>query len=293
MADGKSRQLRIGFVGAGDLGGEIARRILRAGWPLTVYARREEVRNDIRKAGAAIAAGLAELGSASDVLGVCVVDDAQVREVLVGAGALSGMRPGGLIAIHSTIHPDTCREIAAAAAQGGVAVIDAPVSGSGGYTPQDRPMTVMVGGEAVDFERARPLLEDWATTVRHVGPLGSGELTKIINNCMYYAQKAIAIDAVAIARAAGLEVRAAGEVWSQSSGNSHAFQQYRTADYTGLVPRSSGDISQSLTVIRKDLRLAAEVAERGGVEAKAALATGNRLVELLEAAVAREAAGPR
>jgi 3-hydroxyisobutyrate dehydrogenase len=284
---------RIGFVGVGDLGGEIARRILRAGWPLTVYARRQEVREAFKQAGAAIAADLAELGRASDILGVCVIDDDQVREVLLGDAALSGMRTGGLIAIHSTIRPDTCREIAATAAAKGVAVIDAPVSGSGGYTPQDRPMTAMVGGEAADFERARPLLEGWAATVRHVGRLGSGELTKIVNNCMYYAQKAIAIDAVAIARAAGLDVQAAGDVWSHCSGNSHAFQQYRTAGYKGLVPRSSGDVSASLTVIRKDLRLAAEVALAGGVEATAALAMGNRLVQLLEEAVAQRSAGIR
>jgi 3-hydroxyisobutyrate dehydrogenase len=293
MAHGKSRELRIGFVGAGDLGGEIARRILRARRPLTLFARREEVRRDFRDAGAAIAADLAELGRSSDLVGICVIDGVQVKEVLLGAGLLSGLRPGGLIAIHSTIHPETCREIAAAAAERGVAVIDAPVSGSGGYTPQDRPMTVMVGGDAADFERARPVLEDFATTVRHVGPLGSGELTKIINNCLYYAQKALAVDAVAIARAAGLDVRAAGDVWSLSSGNSHAFQQYRTAGFTGLVPRSSGDSRQSLTVIRKDLRLAAEIAEAAGVDCRAGIAMGNHLVDLLEAAAAREAAGSR
>src|SRR5262249_21898798 len=124
MGDGTERDVRVGFVGVGDLGREVARRILRAGWPLTVYARREEVRTDFRDAGASIASDLAELGRSSDLVGVCVVDDAQVREVLLGPGVLSGLRHGGLIAIHSTVHPDTCREIAAAAGPQGVAVID-------------------------------------------------------------------------------------------------------------------------------------------------------------------------
>jgi 3-hydroxyisobutyrate dehydrogenase-like beta-hydroxyacid dehydrogenase len=146
----------------------------------------------------------------------------------------------------------------------------------------------MVGGEASDYERARPLLESVATTVRHLGPLGSGELTKILNNLLYFAQRALANDAAEMARAAGLEVEAAVEIWLASSGASRALDQYRMAGYRNLIPRQAGPDRRSVEVIAKDLALAAEVARTSGVRAEAALAIGTRLLEQLES----EAPGP-
>jgi 3-hydroxyisobutyrate dehydrogenase len=272
---------RAGFVGVGDLGGEIARRILAAGWPLTIYARRPEVRAEFAAGGATIAEDLAHLGRRVELLGVCVVDDAQVREVLLG-GALPAMSSGGLIAIHSTIHPETCRAIAEVAAQRGVAVIDAPISSSGGFDRSERPLTVMVGGTAADFAVARPLLEAFATTVRHVGPLGSGQVTKVINNFLYYAQKALAVDAVEIARLSGLDLAATASVWTASSGASRALQQYIDAGFQGLVPRSVGTTANSLAVIRKDLRLAGQLAAAAGVDVHDAESMAAHLIELIE-----------
>ena len=276
---------RVGFVGVGDLGGEIARRILVAGWPLTIYARRPEVRAQFAAAGANIAEDLADLGRRAQLLGVCVVDDAQVMEVVVD-GALPAMSSGGLIAIHSTIHPETCRAVAEVAARRGVAVIDAPISSSGGFDRSERPLTVMVGGSASDFADARPLLEAFATTVRHVGPLGSGQVTKVINNFLYYAQKALAVDAVEIARLSGQDLAATASVWTASSGASRALQQYIDAGFQGLVPRSVGTTANSLAVIRKDLRLAGQLATAAGVDVGDAARMAAHLIELIEREVA-------
>jgi len=244
------------------------------------------VRHEFAALGAVLAADVRELGRASDVLGICVVDDAQVRQVLIESALLSAIPAGGLVLIHSTVHPDTCRAVAEAAAGFGIGVLDAPVSSSGGYLPSERPLTLMVGGDAADFERLLPLLEAVATTVRHVGPLGSGQVTKIVNNLLYYSQKALAVDAVAVARAAGLDIAAAAEIWAASSGASRALDQYRMTGFEGLVPRAAGGVDRSLTVLRKDLALAAELAATGGVDAAAALAMGERLVELLAAEAA-------
>jgi 3-hydroxyisobutyrate dehydrogenase len=270
-----------GFVGLGDLGGEIARRILNSGWPLTVYARRSEVRDEFAAKRAVIAADLDELGRSSELLCVCVVDDAQVREVVV-EGSLPSMREGSMVLIHSTIHPDTCRAIARKAADRGVAVVDAPISSSGGFDRSRRPFTAMVGGEAADFEAARPLLESFATTVRHVGPLGTGEVTKVVNNLMYYAQKALAVDAVAIARGSRQDVGATASTWTASSGASRALDQYIESGFAGLVPRSVGTLANSLAVIRKDLRLAQELAAAAGVDIKDAERLATHLVEMME-----------
>jgi len=179
--------MRVGFVGLGDQGGPIARRIIDAGYPVTLYARRAATLEPFADSDAKIAGTLLELGAASDVLGVCVMDDAGVEEVLTGdAGALAGMEAGGVVIIHSTVHPDTCRRMEAAAADRGVAVLDAPVSGGGAVAAAGN-VTVMVGGDEATFERCRPVFETYAGLLRHLGPLGSGQLAKLLNNLLFIA----------------------------------------------------------------------------------------------------------
>jgi len=146
--------LRVGFVGLGDQGGPMARRIADAGFSTTVWARRPATLHPFASTPATIAASPADLGRTSDLVGVCVVNDDDVRAVLLGPdGVLAGMGPGSIIAIHSTVHPQTCREVADAARATGVSVIDAPVSG-GGQVAAAGQLLVLVGGEEADVERA-------------------------------------------------------------------------------------------------------------------------------------------
>src|SRR5438093_3735174 len=124
---------RVGFIGLGSQGGPMARRIVEGGFPLTIWARRPELVEPFADTPASVASTPAELGAASDVVGICVMGDADVEDVLLrDDGVLLGMAAGGVVAIHSTIHPDTCRRVADEAARRDVAVIDAPVSGRGG-----------------------------------------------------------------------------------------------------------------------------------------------------------------
>ena len=152
----------------------------------------------------------AELAAACDLVGLCVFNDDDVREVALAGGLLAAMPPGSILAIHSTVHPDTCQEIAAAAPRG-VEVLDAPVSGSGEAALQRR-LAVMVGGDAAAFEAARPVFETFGAPVRRMGPLGTGQLCKLVNNILLTANLKLAADAMSFGRGLGIEHAALHEM---------------------------------------------------------------------------------
>src|SRR6476469_5695403 len=196
--------LRAGFVGLGSQGAGMAQRLVDCGVPTTLWARRAESLAPF--AGRVdVAPDLPALGRASDVVGICVTDGDAVRTVVLGPdGVLAGMAPGSVLAIHSTIGPDECAPIAAAAAARGVDVVDAPVSG-GGAAAEAGALTVYVGGEAAAVGRARRVLDHYGETVLHMGPLGSGLRTKLLNNALVAAHFALAADAMSTGAALGLD----------------------------------------------------------------------------------------
>src|SRR3984885_12917090 len=179
--------MHVGFIGLGSQGGPMAGRIVEAGFPTTLWARRPaslEPYADTAAKGAGSPAGLA---ASSDLVCLCVVDDADVEEITGGAnGVLAGLKPGGVIAIHSTVHPKTCHDLANKAAAQGVSVIDAPVSGGGPRGAEGRLLGV-VGGDADVVERCRPVFESYADPIVHLGDLGSGQTTKLLNNLLFTA----------------------------------------------------------------------------------------------------------
>ncbi len=222
---GTGKGLRIGFVGLGEIGAPMARRIMQAGWPLTVYARRPQVLEPFRNTTAVIARSLRELGERSDIVGICVFDDQQVEDVILGDGILSGMRRGGILLIHSTAHRDTCRKMAEAAAPLGVEVMDAPISG-GPDGANAGTLGVMVGGDPQAFERSRPVLESFARNVRRVGPVGSGQAAKIINNALYSAQGKLVHEAITLGETLGLDRKALIDLLQASSSDSFVLRRY-------------------------------------------------------------------
>jgi len=249
--------LRVGFVGLGDQGAPMARRIVDEGFPLTVWARRAASLAPFEGTPAATARDLAELGRRSDLVGICVVNDYDVRSVVAAPdGVLGGMSPGGLIVVHSTVHPRTCHEIAALASDGGVTVVDAPVSG-GGLAAAARKLLVLVGGADADVERALPVLRTFGDPVVPVGPLGSGELVKLVNNALMTAQLGLADDALRLASVLGLDPsRVAGAVL-QASGASFSLG-VRSRMPAGL----EGFVAHRL--LRKDLDILASVVDAAG-----------------------------
>lgn len=210
--------IRVGFVGLGNIGLPMAKRLPAAGLPTTVYDVAPERVAAAVAAGARAAVSPRALAAASDAIGVCVRDDADVRSVLLGDdGLLAGAAPGAVIAIHSTVQPATVVEMGAAAAARGVGLIDACITGGAAGAAQGA-LTVMAGGDPAHVERTRPLLDAFAKKVVACGPLGSGCKVKLCNNLMTYLAWTAAFEATLLARAAGLPQEVLEEV-TRSNGN--------------------------------------------------------------------------
>lgn len=208
----------VGFIGLGNIGMPMAKRLPAAGLPTTVYDVLGDRVQELVAAGAKAAASPRELAAASDVVGVCVRDDADVRAVLVGPeGVFAGARPGAVVAVHSTVQPETVIELAEAGAAAGVGVIDACVTG-GAAVAAEGALTVMVGGDPAHCEKARPMFDAFAKKVVATGALGNGCKVKLCNNLMTYLAWTSAFEATMLARAAGLSQEVLEEV-TRSNGN--------------------------------------------------------------------------
>ena len=202
-------QPTVGFIGLGSQGAPMAQRIIDAGYPTVLWARRAETLAPFTETNAHAAATPAELAAQSDIVGICVVNDDDVEAVINGPdGLAASLRPGSIVAIHSTIHPDSCVRLGDALAAMDVSVLDAPVSGGGGAAAEGH-LLVMVGGEEQAFERALPVLSTFGDPVRLLGALGSGQLAKLVNNLLFTAELSIAHDAIELGSALGLDATAA------------------------------------------------------------------------------------
>ncbi len=266
----------VGFIGLGSQGGPMARRIVDEGYPLTIWARRPQSLEPFRDTAATVAASPAALGSVSDIVEICVVADADVEDVLLRSdGVLSGMSPGGVVAIHSTVHPDTCVRLAGIAADRGIAVIDAPVSG-GGPAAAVRKLLVMAGGEEEPVNRCRAVFETFADPVIHLGPVGSGQVAKLINNLVFTAQLTLALETFTFADGLGVDRAALAQVLGSGSGGSRA---------VAILAASGVDVSgirQSEGLLRKDVRIMLEVAQaKGATEPEAIVQLARRTLETL------------
>lgn len=264
----------IGFVGVGNQGGPMAARVVAAGHPLVVWARRPEALGALLSAGAEQATDLADLGARATMIEVCVVDDAALREVVTGPGGLLGsMRPGGSIAVHSTVHPDTVKELAVEAASAGVSVLDAPVSGGHDAAAEGR-LLVLAGGAAADIARWRPVLEAFASTVVHLGPLGAGQLAKLVNNALMAAQFRLADDAHELAAGLGLDPGALLEAMAHGSGASFSLDVHRrSGGRAGMAGRGA-------RLLHKDVSILARVLDADGVDGRWLLPVAAALFEI-------------
>jgi 3-hydroxyisobutyrate dehydrogenase-like beta-hydroxyacid dehydrogenase len=211
---------RVGFVGLGSQGAPMARRIVDAGFPTTLWARRAASLDPFAGTSANVVATSAELGAASDVLCVCVVDDAGVDEVLRGPqGALASMAHGSVVVVHSTVHPGTCLRLQDDFPQ--IDVVDAPVSGGGDKAAAGL-LLVMVGGPEGVVTRCRPIFETYGDPVLHVGPLGAGQEAKLLNNAAFTAQLALAAEIFELAASRQLDRAALATILAAGSGRSYA-----------------------------------------------------------------------
>ena len=174
--------MRVGFVGLGMMGKPMAVNLLRAGHDVAAANRSQGKVQELAAMGARAAASPADAARGADVVGLCLGGDAVVESVLCGeGGVLEGAEPGAVVLDHSTVHPEFARRMEAACAERGVVYLDAPVSGTG-QVAWDGALTVMIGGDAGAMERARPALDAVSANARLMGPVGSGNMAKLVNN---------------------------------------------------------------------------------------------------------------
>lgn len=269
--------MRVGFIGLGSQGGPMARRIVQAGHETTLWARRPASLEPFADTAAKSVGSPAELGAASELACVCVVDDADVRQVVDGErGILRGMKAGGVIAIHSTVHPDTCRELASRAAEHGIALVDAPVSG-GGMGAEAGTLLVMVGGADEDVARCLPVFETYANPVVHLGPVGAGEVAKLLNNLLFTANLATAASTLSLGENLGVDPVRLGEVLGHGTSNSFALGRISSAG--GNVDRIAHHAGE---LLRKDVGLVAGLADGAGVDAGVVLVAADDTLTLMK-----------
>lgn len=257
-----------GFIGMGSQGAPMARRMIDAGLPTLLWARRAATLDPYRETPARFADSVEALGREVDHVGLCVVNDDDVREM---AGRLIPvMKAGALIAIHSTVHPDTCRMVAAQAAERGIRVLDAPVSG-GAPAAEAGTLTVMAGGDAETFAMARPVLETFARLIVRVGDIGAGQYVKLINNSLLVANLGLADAAMVAGAELGLERDSLVELLLASSGRSFALEvRSRMESPAGF--RHGG------ALLKKDLRLLEEVLGHGNPAARCLAGAAERFL---------------
>jgi 3-hydroxyisobutyrate dehydrogenase-like beta-hydroxyacid dehydrogenase len=250
----------------------MAHRIIAAGYETTLWARRAATLEPFEGSGASFAATPAELAAASDLVCLCVVADADVEQVI--DDLLPAMAPGTVIAVQSTVHPETCIRLAATAATRDVTLIDAPVSG-GAPAADAGQLLVMVGGDAETFERCKPVFDTYGDPVVHVGPLGSGQLAKLVNNVVFMAHLGVANDAFVLGESLGIERSALFTILSRGSGNSFGLgiMSARTLPEMGAL---AGNL------LRKDVDIVAAVASERGADAGSLIAVANDAVARME-----------
>lgn len=259
----------VGFIGLGQMGSPMARRLVD--WPggLIVHDVRPESLERFVSKGARAARQPRDVAGSATVISIMVRDDAQVEEVLSGpGGVLETAGPGTIIAIHSTIADQTAVRLAAELKPRGIDVVDAPVSGGAGGARNGQ-LAVMVGGEPEAFERCREAFGHWADHVMHAGPPGAGTRTKLARNLLHFVAFTAAAEAQRLAEAAGIDLVELGKVVRHSDAVTGGPGAIMLRDTTArIVP---GDnwypiLSHVRELGTKDLGLAVALGEQLGVD---------------------------
>jgi len=217
---------KVGFIGLGRMGGPIANNVLAAGYTLTVYDVREAAVAKLVEGGARTAASPREVAEQAELIELAVVDDAQVETVLTGAnGVFAGAAAGSIVAIHSTVLPDTVKRLAGLGATNGIHVIDSPVSG-GETGAREKSLCYMVGGESDLLESCRKVFSTSAAQIFHMGELGSGAAAKLIVQVVTCINMLAAHEAELVANRCGIDFATMQQVLKASSGQSFVAENW-------------------------------------------------------------------
>ncbi len=257
----------VGFIGLGNMGGPMALNLLAAGFPLFVHdVRREAGRGHVEK-GATWADSPADVARAATIVCTSVPGPAEMEAVFFGEHGLgAAMAAGSLLVDFTTNAPALVRRMHAELQAAGATMLDAPVSG-GVSGARSRRLTVQIGGDAGDVERARPVLEAVAETLLHVGGIGTGNVCKVLHNCAVFGANLALIESLTAGIKAGVDPTRMITLFQKSGiGRNHDLQVALP------VTLFRGDFAPRflMTTALKDLRLALDVARDGGVPMRVA-----------------------
>ncbi|MFO7707758.1 MAG: NAD(P)-dependent oxidoreductase [Desulfobacterales bacterium] len=252
--------MNIAFIGMGTMGAAMAANLIKAGHAVTVHNRTREREEPVAKAGARRAASPREAAQSAEIVIICVSDTPDVETVILGAeGVIHGVSAGAMVVDMSTISPSATRRMAAELADKSIRMLDAPVSG-GSEGARSGTLTIMVGGEAADVEKAMPVFRAMGKTITHVGPVGSGQMAKAINQVIICGTYLAVAEGVALGLKAGLNMET---VVSALVGG--AAGSWGLSNRSGNMIKNSYPLGFRVRLHRKDVIIALEVARELGV----------------------------
>ncbi|WP_216911036.1 NAD(P)-dependent oxidoreductase [Nocardia noduli] len=252
--------MSVAFVGAGRMGLPMVRRLSAAGESVRVLARSDSTREAVGGIARAVAVStVTEAVDGVEAVIVCVHKDSEVREICLDAGLVDGMPDGSVLIVHTTGSPDTAKDLARVAEPRGVRVVDAPVSGG----PDDiarGAVTIFVGGDDAAVSAARRFLGAYGEPLIHVGPLGSGQLMKLVNNSIFLSNIEVIVSATRFGAVGGLDIETMLTCLRQGSAHSAALE--------GIARAGSpeGFLHSVREFLDKDAAVVREVADSVGAD---------------------------
>lgn len=251
--------MKVAFIGMGTMGAPMALNILKSGHEVIVHNRTREKEEPVAKAGAHRAASPREASEGAEIIITCVSDTPDVEEIILGEdGVIDGAKQGAIVIDMSTISPTATRRMAETLAEKGIKMLDAPVSG-GSEGAQKGTLSIMVGGEAEDLEKAEPVLQAMGKTT-HIGVVGAGQMTKAINQIVVAGTYWSVAEGIALGLKAGLDMEKVVQAVGGGAAGSWA-----------MINRSENMIKNNyplgfkVQLHRKDLNIALNVARELGV----------------------------
>ena len=247
---------RIGFIGAGSIGAPMAKCIVRAGYQTLVCDKRPKSLVIFKEMGAIVTEKVSDCADREMVI-VMVADDAQVREVVLGSdgllNAVDQNRPP-VLAVMSTVLPETIQELAPKCAEKNVRLVDAPVSGFPMRAEQGK-LTIMVGGKKEDLDLMRPVFKVMGENIYHTGELGTGEITKLVNNIIAITNIFITAEAMTIGQNYGMSPNKLASIMETSSGRNFATKDWASGRKFFEIFSENLDMTKTvLDLCRKDLK---------------------------------------
>jgi 3-hydroxyisobutyrate dehydrogenase len=270
----------IGFIGLGVMGEPICRNLVKkCGAQVTAFDVAAEPLQRLRADGAAVAGSVADVVSQSEIVFLCLPSAKHVRAVFEGDGIFKNIRKGQLIVDLGTSSVSQTRDFARQLQARGAAWLDAPIARTR-QAAQDGTLSVMVGGPHELYDTVEPLIRCFATDVTHCGDVGAGQVTKVLNNMVLFETVNALSEAVAVAKAAGVDPKLLLETLSKGSADSFALRNH---GLKAIVPGVFPERAFSTEYVLKDLSYALELAREGGLKLRGAELIGTILQEAVDA----------